>query len=114
MIRASRQEAITRAKEERKKQKRAEKAESEKLAKKRKKAQVKLNGLTSLSGRTPSIACHNCGGPHYKKDCTQPKAFTGACYNCGGPHPKKDCPQTGKRGYQGGDDGPPRKAIKSR
>lgn len=116
LIRASRQEAVAQAKEERKKQKRAEQAESEKLAKKRKKENpsVNLNGLTSLSGRAPSVACHNCGGPHYMKDCTQPKKFKGACHKCGGPHHIKDCPQTSKRSYQGGDDGPPRKAIKSR
>ena len=94
LIRASRHEAAERAKAERKAKKRAEKAESEKLAKKRKKTEVKLNGLTSLSGRA--------------------NTFNGACFTCGGPHHKKDCPQQNKRGYRGGDDGPPRKAIKTR
>jgi hypothetical protein len=97
LIKASRQEASKRAKAERKAKKKAEKTESLKLAKKRKKTEVKLNGLTSLTGRQDR----------------QPPAIS--CYNCGGPHKKAQCPQSqNKRGYHGGDDGPPRKSLKSR
>ncbi len=98
LIRASRQEAAERAKAERKAKKRAAKAESEQIAKKRRKNDIDLNWLTSLSGKgerqpvvPPNMKCYNCGGNHFKRDCTQKK-----------------------RGHNGGDDGPPRKAIKSK
>lgn len=123
LIRTSRKQAADDAKAERKAKKRAEKAELEKLARKRKKNEVNLNGLTSLSGRAaPAFngACFNCGGPHHKKDCPQSsrRGYRGsddvACFTCGGPHLKKDCPKENKRTYQGGDDGPSRKVIKTR
>jgi hypothetical protein len=102
LIRTSRHEAVERARADRKAKKRAEKAESEKLAKKRKKAEVKLNDpdLIVTSGRISGI-----GG-----------TFTGSCYTCGGPHIQKFCPQNqnNKRGFRGGDEGPPRKTIKTR
>ncbi|KUJ19192.1 uncharacterized protein LY89DRAFT_581412 [Mollisia scopiformis] len=96
LIRASREEAAERAKAERKAKKRAAKAELEEMAKKRRKTEVNLNGLSSLSGR---------------QDRKPPVAKN--CYTCGGNHYKKDCPAK-KRGHQGGDDGPPRKSRKSR
>ncbi|KAN0095397.1 hypothetical protein V8E51_016108 [Hyaloscypha variabilis] len=94
LIKASRREAAERAREERRFKKRAEKAEVEEIARKRRKNDVNLNGLTSLSGRQerpipPDVKCFNCGGNHFKKDCKERK-----------------------RGYHGGDDGPPRKARK--
>ncbi|KAL2064119.1 hypothetical protein VTL71DRAFT_4613 [Oculimacula yallundae] len=94
LIKVSRQEAADRARAERKAKKRAVKKEADELAKKRRKDVVNLNGLTSLSGSkaTPVPACFGCGGPHFRKDC----------------------PNTKKRGYKGGDEGPPRKSFKSR
>ena len=93
LIRASRQEAVQRAKAELKAKKRAEKAESVRLAEARKKKEVKLNTRTSLTGRQePVRACHKCG----ELD-----------------HLQKDCPQN-KRSYDDNDDGPPRKWRKSR
>jgi hypothetical protein len=90
MIRASRREAVERAKAEQKAKKRAEKAASKKLAKERKKKDVNLNKLTSISGSK-------------------------SCYTCGGDHLMAQCPQRSKRGYPGGEnDGPRRKAIKTR
>lgn len=103
LIRASRQEAVDRAKAERHAKKRAAKAEAEQIAKKRRKNEVNLNGLTSLSGRQErqpvvpkDLKCHSCGGNHFKRDC-----------------PNQGRNQN-KRGHQGGDDGRPRKAIKSK
>jgi hypothetical protein len=89
LIRAARREAATRAKAERKAKRLAEKRVSEELAKKRKKGEINLNKLTALSG-------------------------SGSCFTCGGRHLSRDCPQKSKRGYHGGDDGPPRKAIRTR
>lgn len=98
LIKASRQEAADRARAERKTRKHAAKSDLEEKAKKRRKNEVNLNGLSSLSGRQeravpvpPNVSCFICGSNHFKKDCPQRK-----------------------RGYQGGDDGPPRKAPKSR
>ncbi|ESZ97188.1 hypothetical protein SBOR_2444 [Sclerotinia borealis F-4128] len=96
LIKASRQEAIKRLKEERKAKKKAEKAESLELSKKRKKKHVSLNGLTSLSGT-------GGGGPK-KSDIK--------CYTCGENHIAKDCPKS-KRKHQG-DGGPPRKSQRTR
>ena len=102
LIRSSRQEATERIKADRIAKKKAQKAESSKLAKERKKKQVSLNGnkdvdlsgMTSLSGSKPQ----------------QQNGIK--CYNCDGPHKIADCPQ--KRRYSGGDDGPPRKTHKTR
>lgn len=103
LIRASRQEAVDRAKAERHAKKRAAKVEAEQIAKKRRKNEVNLNGLTSLSGRQ-------------ERQPTVPKDLK--CHGCGGNHFKRDCPNQGrnqnKRGHQGGDDGRPRKAVKSK
>lgn len=96
LIRASRQEAAARAKAERKAKKRAGKAQLEELAKKRRKNDVNLNGLSSLSGRQDrkvpkDVACHKCGGNHFMKDC-----------------------KNKKRHNASGDDGPPTKALRTR
>ncbi|KAH8588968.1 hypothetical protein B0O99DRAFT_343683 [Bisporella sp. PMI_857] len=70
LIRATRAEAALAAKEEQKGKKKSEKKKTAQLAKDRKKKEVNLNGLTSLSGRgVPTIECFNCGGPHKKQDC---------------------------------------------
>jgi hypothetical protein len=96
LLRASRAEAAQRLKSERKAKKKAEKKKGEELAKQRKKKEVNINGLSSLSGE---------------------KAFSptkGPCYKCGGPHLKADCPDT-KRAYQGGiEDSRPRKSLRKR
>lgn len=98
MIKQEREEAAARVKAERKAKKRAAQAELEEMAKKRRKNEINLNGLSSLSGRQErkpvvpkDLVCYNCGGNHFKKDCTAKK-----------------------RGYHGGDDGPPRKTMKSK
>jgi hypothetical protein len=86
LIKASRVEAAQRLKAERKAKKKVEKKKGEELAKQRKKKEVNINGIASLSGE---------------------KTFTpirGPCFKCGGPHNKVDCPDS-KRGYQGGGDG---------
>lgn len=72
LIKASRQEAAERAKAVLKAKKKAGKAQSLELARQRKKKEVNLNGLTSLSGRQEGLGgrtCHKCGGPHLQKDC---------------------------------------------
>ena len=66
------------------------------MAKDRKKREVSLNGITSLSGRQ------------------EPARAGVKCYNCEGPHVKAECPLLNKRRFDGkGDDGPRRKAQKS-
>ncbi|KAH8671954.1 hypothetical protein BGZ60DRAFT_24318 [Tricladium varicosporioides] len=121
LIKLSRHEATQKLKEERKAKKRAEKAKQLEMAKNRKKKDVNLNGLTSLSGKpapnTSRGPCFNCGGPHIKSNCPElqnssPSA-AGACFNCGGPHIKSQCPKL-KRSYSGGDDGPYRKLPRTR
>lgn len=95
LIRASRQEAVERVKAERKAKKRADKSRSESMAKERKKREVSLNGITSLSGRQEPL-----------RDAIK-------CYNCEGPHMRADCPQLNKRRHNGGgDEGPRRKVQK--
>ncbi|EDN93079.1 predicted protein [Sclerotinia sclerotiorum 1980 UF-70] len=101
LIKASKQEAIKRAKEERKAKKKAEKAELLELSKKRKKKHVSLNGLTSLSGSGGSA--FGSGGAN-KSDIK--------CYTCGGNHIARDCPRP-KRKHQG-DGGPPRKSQRTK
>ncbi|KAF7865814.1 hypothetical protein EAF04_005979 [Stromatinia cepivora] len=101
LIKASKQEAIKRAKEERKAKKKAEKAELLELSKKRKKKHVSLNGLTSLSGSGGGAL--GSGGAN-KSDIK--------CYTCGGNHIARDCPRP-KRKHQG-DGGPPRKSQRMR
>lgn len=101
MIKAERRQAAERAKNELKAKKRAAKIESEQLAKKRRKDNpgVNLNKLTTLSGTNQS------------RPAAKPPAGM-KCFNCGGDHFKKDCPNGAKRGFPGGNDGPPRKAPK--
>jgi hypothetical protein len=104
LIRASRQEAADRAKAERKAKKKAEKAQLVELARHRKKKEVNLNGMTSLSGRqTNAPKCFSCGGPHVKADCPT-LVDSRKCYNCGGPHLAKQCTENKRRfdGPQGG------------
>jgi hypothetical protein len=97
MIKAERRQA---AKNELRAKKRAAKAESEHMAKKRRKENpgINLNKLTSLSGTNQTRA----GKP--------PAGQT--CFNCGGDHFRRDCPNGGKRNFSGGIDGPPRKTQK--
>jgi hypothetical protein len=95
LIRESRDQAAKCAKEDRKAKKRAEKAKQNQMAKQRYKKDINLNNLTSLSGpkieaRSP-LKCFKCGGPHFKAECSEQK-----------------------RGYPGGDEGPPRKSLRSR
>jgi hypothetical protein len=109
LIRASRQEAAERAKAERKSKKKAEKAHLLELARQRKKKEVNLNGMTSLSGRqTNGPTCYNCGGPHVKADCPT-LADTRKCYICGGPHLANRCPEK-KRHFDGPQGGFAKKA----
>ncbi|TVY32939.1 hypothetical protein LSUB1_G007804 [Lachnellula subtilissima] len=96
-------EAMDRLKKQRKAQKHKEKAALLKQGKDRKKKEVNLNGLTSLSGKaTPQKGpCHQCGGPHFKRECPELSGGDGSRLK-------------GKRGFQGGDEGPPRKTIRAR
>ncbi|KAI7249522.1 hypothetical protein KC343_g3957 [Hortaea werneckii] len=83
LIVKERKEAGDKARAERKARKKAEKAESQKMADERRKKQVKLNGLTSISGAgggspgNKNITCHNCN----KKG-----------------HIQRECPEAGQRG----------------
>ena len=78
MIVQSRKEAGEKARAERKAKRKAEKAESARLAEERRKKHVKLNALISISGRSPSnqdIRCYRCGGKgHLQKNCPQSSA----------------------------------------
>jgi hypothetical protein len=102
LIKSSREEAAERAKADRKAKKRAAKEQLEGIAKKRRKKDVNLNGDYALNGLS------SLSGRQDRKIPIPP-----ACYNCGGPHMKRDCPKL-KRGYQGEDDGPPRKALRAK
>ncbi|KAG9230952.1 hypothetical protein BJ875DRAFT_470829 [Amylocarpus encephaloides] len=97
LIKASRKEAVQRAQAESKARKKEKKTKADELAKQRKKKEVNLNGLTSLSGSKPSASAKPLG----------------PCYQCNGPHLRANCPEN-KRGHPGGDDGPPRKTFRSR
>jgi hypothetical protein len=95
LLRDARQEAARKAKEDRMRKKKEEKAELKKLAALRKKKDVKLNTLTSISGGNASKS----GGSKGMSDME--------CYNCGKKgHPAKDCPQprSNKRKSFGNDD----------
>lgn len=95
LIKTSRAEAAQRLKADRKAKKKAEKSKTAELAKQRKKKDINLNGLTSLSGKPA------------------PGASQGPCYSCGGPHIKSKCPES-KRGHPGGEDGRQRKSQRTR
>lgn len=77
LIAQTRKEAAEKARQERSAKRKAAKAESLRLAEERRKKQVKLNGLTSISGGggTPpgkSFTCHRCGQKgHIQRDCPQ-------------------------------------------
>jgi len=78
LITQSRKEAGEKARVDRKAKKKADRAEAARLAEDRRKKQVKLNGLTSISGNTGGssgardMICHGCGGKgHMRKDCPQ-------------------------------------------
>ncbi|WPH03835.1 Hypothetical protein R9X50_00671800 [Acrodontium crateriforme] len=72
-----RKEAAEKARQERSAKRKAAKAESLRLAEERRKKQVKLNGLTSISGGggTPpgkNLTCHRCGQKgHIQRECPQ-------------------------------------------
>lgn len=89
LIRVSRKQAAERVKAELKAKKKAEKAQSAELARQRKKKEVNLNGMTSLSGRQAPVderTCFVCGGPHLKSNCPEQKRrYSGP----EGGHPKK-------------------------
>lgn len=95
LIKTSRAEAAQRLKADRKTKKKAEKSKTAELAKQRKKKDINLNGLTSLSGKPA------------------PGASQGPCYGCGGPHIQSRCPEN-KRRHPGGDDGRQRKSQRTR
>jgi hypothetical protein len=111
LIRQSRKEASEKARADRKAKKHAAQAESQRLAEVRRKKEIKLNRVTSISsagsgggaGRGPLSkplskdspkdgqgACFSCGEKgHMKRDC--PK---NTCFACGGTgHTKADCPK---------------------
>jgi hypothetical protein len=86
LIRQSRKEAGDKARSERKAKKQAEKAESLRMADERRKKQVKLNKLTSISNGGGSSS----GSPNHK-DMT--------CHQCGQKgHIQRDCPQSARKG----------------
>ncbi|TVY75603.1 hypothetical protein LSUE1_G008011 [Lachnellula suecica] len=96
-------EATDRLRKQRKAQKHKENKALRKQGKERKRKEVDLNKLSSLSG-----GGHTGGGK-------------GPCHECGGPHMKRDCPGDGvvtraKRvyPYEKRDDGPPRKTARAR
>ncbi|KAF2437190.1 hypothetical protein EJ08DRAFT_16165 [Tothia fuscella] len=84
LIRQAQREAARRAREDRHAKKRAATAESDRLAEKRRKKDVNLNRVTSISnaGASPSGRSNN----------NQVK-----CFGCGGKHKRFDCPKAGRR-----------------
>ncbi len=76
MIKQSRKEAGDKARAERKAQRKAESKAAAKLAESRRKKEVNLNKVTSISGSgkpsasAASTVCHNCGKKgHIKAQC---------------------------------------------
>lgn len=74
----ARNDAARKLKAERKTKRKSEKAELQRMADKRKRKQVKLNTLTSISGTGGSGSskgpCHKCGMMgHYVSECTGSK-----------------------------------------
>lgn len=72
LIKSGRDEAAKQLKAERKAKKMAEKAQSLRLAAKRKKKDIKLNRLTSISGGSNRAkqTCHRCGEVgHIQAEC---------------------------------------------
>lgn len=96
LIKASRREAADRLKAERKANKDAKQKTIDKMARDRKKKDVNLHKLADLRGNVRKT-CYNCGDyNHMSNECPRPR-------------------RSGKRFHPGGDnDGPPRKAVKSR
>jgi hypothetical protein len=92
LVKAGREEAARKLKAERKAKRKAEKAELIRLAEKRKKKEIKLNKLTSISGGN-----------------SQP---TQTCFCCGkAGHVKVNCPKRSR--HRDGDEDRPRKSRKS-
>ena len=74
MIKEAQAEKFERLKAERKKRRKAEKSELLRLAEKRKKKDVRLNTLKSISGSNMATkqTCHRCGKVgHIKADCPE-------------------------------------------
>ena len=72
LVKAAREEAARKLKVERKAKRKAEKAELTRFAERRKKKDVKLNKLTSISvgNSRPMQACFSCGREgHVKANC---------------------------------------------
>lgn len=85
LIRAERKEAAAQAREKRRAKRKAEKAESDRLATERRKKEVRLNKLTSISGGGGSKSASRSGASTPSRDIT--------CYKCGKQgHTKALCP----------------------
>ena len=47
---------------------------------------------TKGKGKGKGKGCHNCGGPHFARECPETKKGKGkGCYTCGGNHLAKNC-----------------------
>lgn len=79
-MKTARDDAARKLKAERKAKRKAEKAELLRLAEIRKKKDVKLNNLTSISGGSAASKgpCHKCGETgHFQADCSKGKRSRG-------------------------------------
>jgi hypothetical protein len=89
LIKAAQEANATKLKAERKEKRKAEKAELLRLAEKRKKKDIKLNQLKTISGTNAVKGPITSKGPKQK-----PNEFKGRCYRCGHPgHLIADCPE---------------------
>ena len=52
-----------------------------------------MSGRPRVSQNRP-IACFNCGGPHYARECPTVVRGPIKCYQCGGPHFARVCQAT--------------------